>query len=111
MSPRASDDKPFVKAEDLNREELAAKREADKEARMAEKRQQFADAQKAENDAKQAKVQAGCEMKDKLDAWCFNNVAERKWKDVRALLSSINTVTTWESGYQAADVGQLMMNP
>ncbi len=101
---------PAVKAEDLNREELKAEKEAKKAAAREEKMKNYEEQRDKEIADKKDRLEAGEKLKVELDAWCLDPT-KNTWRDVRTLLGNMHDVVWEGANWTKQDLGDLMMNP
>lgn len=90
------------------REDLVRQRQ-EREAAQIQAARDFAEASaKAENDRRQNKLDVQSTLGPELDKWAFAEPG--KFKDVRSLLSSMESVLWPNSGWETVAMGELMIN-
>jgi hypothetical protein len=91
-----------------NREELVKQR-LEKEAAQVQAARDFAQASaKSESDRRQGKLDVQSAVGPELDKWAFTD--GEKFKDVRSLLSSMESVLWLNSGWETVALAELMIS-
>ena len=105
---RAAQLKPVVSAPPPNREELVRQRLEAEAAQVRAAREFAANNAQEETNRRQEKLVAQNQLGAVMDRWALTE--QGKYKDVRSLLSSMNTVLWPESGWVDVPLGELMTN-
>jgi hypothetical protein len=105
---RVAQVKPVVSAPPPNREELVRQRLEAEAAQVRAARKFAANNAQEETNRRQEKLVAQNQLGTVMDRWALTE--QGKYKDVRSLLSSMNTVLWSESGWVDVPLGELMTN-
>uniref|UniRef100_A0A0G4HLX5 J domain-containing protein n=1 Tax=Chromera velia CCMP2878 TaxID=1169474 RepID=A0A0G4HLX5_9ALVE len=92
----------------LSREELAARREAVKAQRIEEVKQAHEERQRVEAQKLQEKLGAAASLSEEMDRWAKNS--DGTFKDVRTLISTLETVLWEGANWKAISIADLTMN-